>query len=78
MRKTVVIDEVDGSEHRCLNESAECAGDVEWRYVGERVWPRCLFHDRKRQQVRSRSIERFADSVFAPSWFDPTLAGESW
>lgn len=63
---------------RCLNESAECEGPVEYRWVGARGWPRCKKHHDDRMAKRERSIERYADSVTAPSWFDPTLAGESW
>lgn len=71
----VVEEQVDLT---CLNENAECRGPVEMRWVGEKAWPRCEKHGRDRLAQRERSIERYAGSATAPSWFDPTAAGESW
>jgi len=48
---------------------------------GER-YPRCEKHYEayvERVQPRIDEVrERYPDSSFAPSWFDPSYAGESW
>lgn len=66
----------------CLNENAECKGPVDYWSSGSSMksWPRCTFHGEKRiDQANDRSsMEYYADSDVAPSWFDPTYAGESW
>lgn len=66
---------------RCQNyPSAECAGDT---------WPRTsrsgLTHSLKCdacQEALDQALdainERYPDTPHAPSWFDPTYAGERW
>lgn len=64
----------------CLDErqgDAKHEG-VEYRWVGEKAWPRCAPCHRRRLDKRERSVERYASSVSAPAWFDSSLAGESW
>jgi hypothetical protein len=65
---------------RCLEYGDDCAGDVEFHSVGAslKAWPRCEFHAEQRWEKYENSIERYADSSVAPSWFDPGDAGESW
>lgn len=66
---------------RCLDDHGEntCRGPVEYHSLdGGRAWPRCTFHFERRLERRENSLERYANSDVAPSWFDPTLAGERW
>ena len=65
---------------KCLNQNDECQGSVEWRSTGDALksWPRCTFHGEKREEQYWSSMERYANSDFAPSWFDPADAGETW
>lgn len=64
----------------CLDYSDDCSGPVELWTTGTsmRAWPRCTHHRDKRWDAYDKSIERYADSDVAPSWFDPTIAGERW
>jgi hypothetical protein len=64
----------------CLNENDECEGLVEYHSTGSSMksWPRCDFHQAKREDAYENSMEKYADSDVAPAWFDPTYAGESW
>lgn len=65
----------------CLNaHDGKCNGPVEWRSTGDayKAWPRCTFHGEKREEQYWNSMERYANSDVAPSWFDPTYAGEVW
>ena len=67
----------------CLGYRADdvtCDGPVEYHLVGLslRAWPRCTKHLRERLDLFVNSIEREAMSSVAPSWFDPSYAGESW
>jgi hypothetical protein len=70
----------DNDEARCLESGDDCAGPVGYHTVGRatRAWPRCEHHAALRQDRYENSIERYADSDVAPSWFDPSYAGESW
>lgn len=66
---------------RCLDQSDECAGMVRMHMTGDsfKVWPRCDFHQDRRQERYERSdLERYANSDVPPSWFDPAAAGEHW
>lgn len=65
---------------RCLNESSECKGPVDYWTVGDslKAWPRCDYHGMKRQQQYENSIESEARSDVPPSWFDESYAGERW
>jgi hypothetical protein len=59
----------------CLDYDPDtCSGPVDYRHS----WPRCAFHGEKRLRDHENSIERYADSDVAPSWFDPADAGERW
>jgi len=69
--------------HKCLGYRADdvtCSGPVEYHTIGmaTRAFPRCIKHLRERLDVRENSMERYADCSAAPSWFDPSYAGESW
>jgi hypothetical protein len=64
----------------CLDDrdDGECGGVVSYRAVpGGTAWPRCVEHFEQRLAYEN-SLERYADSDVPPSWFDPSLAGESW
>lgn len=65
----------------CLEyDPDECEGPVElrWPGSGHASWPRCEFHGDRRVERAEDSIERWADCVLPPSWFDPSAIGESW
>lgn len=64
----------------CLNANVECSGPVEYHFTGSstKAWPRCDFHQALREAAYENSMERYADSDVAPSWFDPSVAGERW
>lgn len=65
--------------NECLEYGDECHGPVELHSLdGRRAWPRCDFHFERRYDRWENSIERYADSDVAPSWFDPSIAGERW
>ena len=67
------------------NNPAECEGEVGMYSAlsGSGIaYPRCEKGYQEyveRVQPRMDEVrERYPDSPFAPSWFDPTYAGESW
>lgn len=63
----------------CLESGPDCRGKVDmWTTDGLRYWPRCDFHGERRLERYENSIERYANSDVAPSWFDPSYAGERW
>lgn len=64
----------------CLEYGADCRGKVEFHTVGSsmKAWPRCEYHAERRLERYEHSIEKYADSVLAPDWFDPSIAGERW
>lgn len=66
----------------CLNygdDGRDCAGPVDmWWSGGGHSWPRCTYHGEERLRQYETSMERYADSACAPSWFDPGYAGERW
>jgi hypothetical protein len=65
----------------CVNDYGyrDCRGTVEYRSVpGGNAYPRCVAHFDARLRQYENSIERYANSDVAPSWFDPTIAGERW
>lgn len=65
----------------CLNEDADCKGEVEYRMALSstgRSFPRCDHHWRLRLDEQERINRDYPDSPVAPSWFDPSYAGESW
>jgi len=66
----------------CLDDhgQGECQGPVDYWTTGSslRGWPRCDYHGMKRQERYENSIEQYADSDVAPSWFDASYAGERW
>jgi hypothetical protein len=66
----------------CLDDhDGKCRGPVEYHSLDPgryRAFPRCEHHWDRRLRRRENSIERYADSDVAPSWFDPSYAGESW
>lgn len=63
----------------CINYSDDCLGPVEYHSIDSfKAFPRCRAHLAKRLTQRENSIELYANSDVAPSWFDPANAGESW
>ena len=65
----------------CLDASPanSCSGDVEYHSIdGLRAWPRCEKHFDLRLERYEDSMEKYAQSDVAPSWFDPADAGERW
>jgi hypothetical protein len=71
----------------CLehDDSADCAGEVSYYPAlsgSGSAYPRCESGYEEyvaRVQPKMDEVrERYPDSEFAPSWFDPTYAGESW
>jgi hypothetical protein len=66
----------------CLDHgSGECSGEVEYRTPLSgtgRSFPRCAGHWDKRLDAQERISRDYPDSPAAPSWFDPTAAGERW
>jgi len=67
-------------EIQCLNEDELCHGPVDYWTVGGSLkgWPRCDYHGMRRQDQYENSLEQESQSDVAPSWFDPTDAGETW
>jgi len=65
----------------CIDNPAECKGKVEMRPsltgTGTPI-PRCDHHWEKRLEKDEEHRRIYPDSPIAPSWFDPTLAGERW
>ena len=68
----------------CMDEGRDdegCQGPVEYHSVDpgrEKAWPRCEYHWGERLRRMEGSLEMYANSDVAPSWFDPTYAGERW
>lgn len=66
----------------CVDDYAgnvPCSGTVEYRSVpGGSPVARCDAHFDARLERYENSLERYADSDLAPSWFDPTACGERW
>lgn len=65
----------------CLEAGPECRGPVEYRMPLSgtgRAFPRCDHHWDKRLDEQERINRSYPDSPLAPSWFDPTYAGERW
>lgn len=70
-----------GEAEECLEYGDACSGPVEMRHSGGmngKSWPRCARHGEERLRDREGSVEMYADSDIAPSWFDPAAAGERW
>ena len=65
----------------CLEDhDGKCQGEVNWHTTGSRLkaFPRCDWHQDRRQHNYENSMERYADSDVPPAWFDPLDAGETW
>jgi hypothetical protein len=69
----------------CLDAQADvehvCRGEVEYREPLSptgRSFPRCEVAWGKRLDEQERIDRDYPDSPHPPSWFDYTLAGESW
>lgn len=43
-----------------------------------RSFPRCEAHWEERLDRQAEINERYPDTPIAPSWFDPSYAGERW
>ena len=71
-------------EPRCLQHNPnddDCKGEVNYHWNGDpggSTFPRCDRHQQLREASRENSIEKYANSDIAPSWFDPSAAGERW
>lgn len=65
----------------CIDNPAECRGVVEMRPsltgTGTAI-PRCDGHWEQRLEREEELRNDYPDSPIAPSWFDPTVAGERW
>lgn len=65
----------------CIENPAECRGEVEMRSsltgTGMAI-PRCDHHWEKRLERDEEHRRIYPDSPIAPSWFDPSIAGERW
>lgn len=60
----------------------DCAGVVDYCYApsGSNI-RRCVHHNDKRwreYEADTTSVARFANSTFAPEWFDESAIGEHW
>ena len=71
------------TDEACLDDRDEntCQGPVEYHSIDPGrtpAFPRCAKHWGERLDRRENSIEKYENSDVAPSWFDPTLAGETW
>lgn len=63
------------------SHTGQCSGKVQYHSVDPgraKAWPRCQKHWSERLRRREGSLERYEHSDVAPSWFDPTAAGERW
>jgi hypothetical protein len=70
----------DGRE--CLDEhKGECSGEVLYHPsiagTGTMI-PRCDKHYKQLLDWHENYSRDMPDSLIAPSWFDPTVAGEHW
>lgn len=79
----IALEDEDGNSiptDPCLNEDEDCVGPVRFWYSGatHASWPRCTYHGEKRLQDHENSIERYANSDVAPSWFREDNIGERW
>lgn len=61
-------------------DATPCKGEVGtyWSRSGLTSTKRCEGHQRAHEEVLDGIANRYPDSDMAPSWFDPTYAGESW
>lgn len=61
-------------------DATPCEGPVEqrWSRSGYTSTFRCEGHEMAHQDVLDGIAQRYPDSDVAPSWFDPTYAGERW
>lgn len=67
----------------CLDDhgDGECKGAVEYRMSlspSGKPFPRCDRHWEKRLDFQEKHNRDYPDSPVAPSWFDPSYAGERW
>ena len=62
------------------NPNGDCGGRVEERTSrsGLTVSVKCENCYNRLQERLDEIEQRYPDSPFAPSWFDPTYAGETW
>jgi hypothetical protein len=72
-----------GYEHECLDERGEqtCRGPLQYRMALSgtgKSFVRCDKHWGDRLAMQDKINNRYPDSEFAPSDFDPTYAGERW
>lgn len=75
------MEEQNLTHEDCLDHSAECGGEVEFRQplsATGKSFPRCEFHWERRLDKQEEINQRYPDSPVAPADFDPTYAGESW
>lgn len=80
MSRMLLEIEVPTDPRECVDYGDDCAGEVEYFDPSGRGRgvQRCAHHRDLRAERYETSIERYAHSTSAPSWFDPTYAGESW
>jgi hypothetical protein len=73
--------EIPGPTEWCLNyPSDDCEGMSQTRYSrsGLTQSVKCDGCQNVLDEALDRIQNRYPDSSVAPSWFDPTYAGESW
>jgi hypothetical protein len=69
-------------ELECIDDhNGGCSGGIEYRPsltgTGTAI-PRCDKHWTDRLNKHERDRHEYPDSPIAPSWFDPSAAGERW
>lgn len=74
--------EDDEEELECLDDAKkDCVGIIEYRMALSstgKSFPRCEKHWGIRLSQHEKDCEKYPDSPLAPSWFDPSYAGERW
>lgn len=78
VRRIMVAEPIPLSE--CIEFGSDCAGpcDEHSSRSGLTSAIRCESHYRRHSDRMDAIDRRYPDSEFAPSWFDPAYAGESW
>lgn len=75
------VQEVSYPREECISfDTAECRGEVEEHSSrsGMTSALRCSFHWNEHNDKLDHISRDFPDSPMAPSWFDPSYAGETW
>lgn len=64
---------------RAPHDQEHCTRELVQRFtdLDTEIWE-CTYHSEQSLQRNRELNERYPDSPNPPSWFDPTIAGESW